>query len=275
VSVLRGHGDGTFGPVVTDAAGSSPESIVAGDFTGDGRTDFVVGNLGLNTRLTATPAEPATMFVKDFDRNGFVEQVVATYVRGVLRPLALRDDLIRAHPHLKARYPSYQDYARQALTDVFSSAELADAERKEAHTFASALVRNDGDGAFTLLPLPREAQVFPVYGILTSDFDGDGALDLLLAGNFDGVKPEIGRMSAGYGLFLRGDGKGGFVPVPARESGFFVPGQARDIQRLRTRRGEVYVVTRNNDRPLVFRAAPLNTVTAEDAENAEKDKSNR
>jgi hypothetical protein len=95
----------------------------------------------------------------------------------------------------------------------------------------------------------------PVYGVLAADFDGDGALDVLLAGNFDGVKPEIGRMHAGYGVFLRGDGKGGFVSTRATESGFFVPGQARDIQRVRTRRGDVYVVSRNNDKPLVFRAS--------------------
>jgi hypothetical protein len=116
------------------------------------------------------------------------------------------------------------------------------------------LARNNGDGSFTLIPLPREAQLAPVYGILAGDFDGDGKTDLLLAGNFDGVQPEIGRMSASYGLLLRGDGTGHFTAVGARESGFLVPGQARDIQRVRTRRGELYVVTRNNDRPLVFRS---------------------
>ena len=85
------------------------------------------------------------------------------------------------------------------------------------------------------------------------DFNHDGKLDLLLAGNFDGVKPEIGRMSGSYGLYLRGDGKGGFAPISVSKSGFFVTGQVRDIQRIRTRQGERYVVTRNNDRPLVFR----------------------
>ena len=78
---------------------------------------------------------------------------------------------------------------------------------------------------------------------------------MLLAGNFDGVKPEIGRMHAGYGVYLRGDGKGGFAASAPKESGFFVPGQARDIQRVRTGRGDVYIVGRNNDRPLVFRAS--------------------
>ena len=230
--------------------------IVAGDFTGDGRVDFLVGNLGLNARLQASSTEPVTMYVKDFDGNGFAEQIVSCYNAGKSYPIALRDDLIKALPYLQARYPNYKAYATQQVTDIFSSTELASAELKQAYTFATALLKNNGDGSFTLVPLPREAQVAPVYGILASDFDGDGALDVLLAGNFDGVKPELGRLSAGYGLYLRGDGKGGFTPVRTVESGFFVPGQARDIQRLRTRRGALYVVTRNNDRPLVFRAAP-------------------
>jgi len=52
---------------------------------------------------------------------------------------------------------------------------------------------------------------------------------------------------------LRGDGRGGFTPVATEHSGFFVPGQARDIQRIRSSGGDVYIVARNNDRPLFFR----------------------
>jgi hypothetical protein len=226
--------------------------IVAGDFTGDGRTDFVVGNLGLNTGLWAAENEPTTMYVKDFDRNGVVEQIVSRYSNGVSYPLVLRDDLIRSVPFLKSRYPTYESYVRQTVTDIFAPDQLADAVLKTAYTFATALARNNGNGSFTLVPLPLEAQIAPVYGVLAGDFDEDDNLDLLLAGNFDNVKPQIGRMSASYGLFLRGDGKGAFDPVPTRESGLLVPGQARDIQRIRTSRGELYVVTRNNDRPLVF-----------------------
>jgi enediyne biosynthesis protein E4 len=229
--------------------------IVPGDFNRDGRTDFIVGNLGLNTRLRASESEPATMHVKDFDKNGFGEHIVSYYTDGVSYPLVLRDDLIKTLPYLKSRYLNYKDYAQQTVTDIFPSEELSAAVLKKAYTFATVMARNDGDGSFTLVPLPLEAQVAPVYGILAADYDRDGSTDLLLAGNFDGVKPEIGRMHAGYGLFLRGDGKGNFAPQRTVESGFFVPGQARDIQRVTTRQGDVYVVTRNNDRPLVFRAA--------------------
>ena len=229
--------------------------IVAGDFTGDGRADFIVGNLGLNSRLTATPEQPATMYVKDFDHNGFVDPIVSIFNHGTSYPLLLRNDLLNGLSYLKPRLPTYESYARKSVTEVFTPDELASAVVKRVDTFASSLARNNGDGTFTLIPLPAEAQIAPVYGILVSDVDGDGKQDLLLAGNFDGVKPEIGRMHAGQGLLLRGDGKGQFTPVSARQSGFRVAGQGRDIQKLRTARGTLYLVTQNNDRALLFRAA--------------------
>jgi len=210
--------------------------------------------VGLNTRLHATATEPMTMYVKDFDRSGSDKQILSLYSHGTSYPIAMRDDLIKALPYLKARYLSYKSYALQTVADIFSPADLRGAIHKEARTLATALARNNGDGSFTLIPLPLEAQIAPVYGMLAHDFDGNGKVDLLLAGNFDGVKPEIGRMSAGYGLLLRGEGKGKFMPVRASQSGFVVPGQARDIERVRTRQGDLYVVTRNNDRPLIFRS---------------------
>jgi hypothetical protein len=226
--------------------------IIAGDFNGDGRIDFVVGNLGLNTRLHATPAEPARMYVKDFDGNGFPEQIVTLYENGTSLPLALRDELTNALPYLKARYPKYSDYAGQTVEQIVGNG-LNGALVKQAETFATTLALSNRDGSYTLVPLPREAQIAPVYGILAGDFDHDGKLDLLLAGNFSGVQPEIGSMMASYGLMLHGNGHGGFTPLNEAQSGFVVPGEARDIQRLRTRRGDLYIVARNNDRPLFFR----------------------
>ncbi|MCY7378662.1 MAG: VCBS repeat-containing protein [Gemmatimonadaceae bacterium] len=258
ITIFRNAGGGRLERITVRGLEKSDgwwNRIVAGDFNGDGRVDFVVGNLGLNGRMQASEREPVTMYVKDFDANGSVEQVISRFQNGVDSPLPLRDDLIRTLPYLKARYLNYKDYARQSVRDIFSARELGDAVLRQAHTFATSMARNNGDGSFTLVPLPSKAQLAPVYGILASDVDHDGHTDLLLAGNFDGFKPELGRMSSSAGLLLRGDGKGAFTPVRAPESGFTVPGQARDIQRVRTSDGALIVVARNNDRPLVFRTA--------------------
>jgi hypothetical protein len=228
--------------------------IIAGDFTGDGHIDFVVGNMGLNGRLHASPTEPTTMYVGDFAGTGLVQQILTTYTNGVSYPVPLRDELIRSVPSVGPRFPTYASYAQKKITDVLSPAELARGTAKNAYTFATSLVRNNGDGSFTVMPLPAEAQFAPVYGIVAADVDGDGHTDLLLGGNFEGVQPELGPMTASYGLLLRGDGKGSFTAVTAVQSGFVVPGQVRDIQRVHSgRAGDLYVVARNNDRPLVFR----------------------
>ena len=259
ITVFRNAGGGRLTRLVIPSLEHSAgwwNRIIAGDFTGDGRVDFIVGNAGLNSRCHASASEPVTMYVKDFDRNGFPEQIVSCYNQGVSYPLVMRDDLINVLPMLKARYVNYVNYARATVADMFPQTELADAVARRAETFATTLVRNDGGGNFTLVPLPREAQLAPVFGMLADDVDGDGKTDLLLGGNLDEVELDIGAMHAGYGLVLRGDGRGGFTPLPAAESGFLVRGQVRDIQRIRTRTGALYVVMRNNDRPLLFRAMP-------------------
>ncbi|HEU4994977.1 MAG TPA: VCBS repeat-containing protein [Gemmatimonadaceae bacterium] len=230
--------------------------IVAGDFTGDGRVDFIVGNLGLNSRLRASVAEPTTMYVKDFAKTGFMVQVVACYNEGRNYPVAMRDDLIKSLPNLRDRYPTFKDYALQTIGDIFSPAELQNAIVRKAATFATSLVKNNGDGTFTVTPLPMEAQFAPVYGILAGDLDADSQPDLLLGGNFDAVKPEIGRLGGSYGLFLKGDGRGSYAPLRALDTGFFVPGQTRDIQRVRTALGNLILVARNDDTVLAFRLRP-------------------
>ena len=44
VSVLLGQGDGSFLPAVNYPAGTTPLSVAAGDFNGDGKLDLVVTN---------------------------------------------------------------------------------------------------------------------------------------------------------------------------------------------------------------------------------------
>jgi len=65
--------------------------------------------------------------------------------------------------------------------------------------------------------------------MVADDFDGDGNLDVLLAGNDYGTEVSVGRYDAFNGLLLKGNGKGGFSAVPIANSGIFLPGNAKAL----------------------------------------------
>jgi hypothetical protein len=214
----------------------------------------VLGNLGLNSYLRASPAEPARLYVHDFFGNGTLEQILTFYKHGVSYPLAGRDELVRIMPQLRGRYPSYAAFGASRIEDILSASELRRADVLEARDFATSVALNQGNGTFDLQALPAEAQFAPVYAVLPDDFDGDGQVDLLMAGNLYGVPPVLGRYDAGYGLLLRGTGDGRFAAVAMPESGLVIDGQVRHMKLLRRAGGgRLLVIARNNDRLQVLR----------------------
>jgi hypothetical protein len=228
-------------------------SVTAVDLNGDGRKDLVLGNLGLNSYIRGSPAEPARLYVKDFFGNGTLEQILTFYKHGVSYPLAGRDELLRLMPQLRSKYPSYAAFGASRIEDIFPAA-LRRATVLEAGVFASSVALNKGNGTFELQPLPTEAQFAPVYAALAEDFDRDGHTDLLLAGNFYGVTPVQGRYDASYGLLLHGDGTGRFEAVDLEASGVVITGQVRHMALLRRAGGaRLIVVARNNDKLQILR----------------------
>jgi len=239
-----------FGPDKTQGWWNCLET---GDFNNDGKIDFIAGNHGLNSRFKATPEKPVDMYVNDFDLNGTVEQIICTYDGDKSYPLALKHDLVRQIPGLAQKYPKYEMYKDQQITDIFSPEQLKNSIHLEACLLETSLFVNDGSGHFTRKPLPMEVQYSPVYAAYTGDFNNDGNADILLGGNLYNVKPEVGRYDASYGCFLSGDGKGGFRNIPSRESGFRLNGEIRNMVELATAKGKLLIVARSNAPLQIFK----------------------
>jgi hypothetical protein len=220
-------------------------SIVAGDFRNTGRTDYIVGNLGQNSLMQADDKYPVYITAKDFDNSGYsaVPSIFLKDEKGVRKefPVAGRDDMTKQMISMKKKFTNYKSYAKATLDEVLSPEQREGALRLKANMLKSVYLRNDGNGKFTMIPLPMQAQISVLNGMEVGDFDGDGNLDILINGNDYGTDASIGRYDALNGLVLKGDGKGGFKPLSILQSGIYIPGNGKALVKLRNGKGKVLV----------------------------------
>lgn len=186
VNLFRNRGDGTFVPFPTpsvSSAGFAPNSIVAGDFNGDGHSDLAVAGMSLSgggrliqlvdsgdgaftsrgaLSLGAT-ADPRTLVQADFDSDGHLD-----------------------------------------LATVNADSQVEN---------AFLLLLGQGNGTFRLRQTPSEAlvEVFPV-SLATADFNLDGYPDVV---TIHGLESGIGNLSlllssaeSGYGGLQRAQARG-------------------------------------------------------------------
>ena len=233
-------------------------TIHAADLDKDGDLDFVLGNLGLNSRMIASVNGPAHLYGNDFDRNGSYEQIITCYRPGPDgQPrecvMVQKPDLQKRIPSIKTKYIKHVDYAKAGFEDIFSAQQREGMTVKTVQTAETSILINDGQGNYTIEALPVQAQTSPIHAILTDDYNGDGKTDILLTGNFFDVLTELGRYDANYGLLLLGDGKMRFTGTKPEQTGFFVRGQVRHMLPIKGANGRQFVVlAKNNDLAQLF-----------------------
>ncbi len=228
--------------------------LTAGDFDHDGDIDFVVGNLGTNTKLRKDVNGKLRMLIKDVDKNETEEHIIG-YNRGDdWYPINSKDEIGKQIPSIiSKKYTKYKDFAGNTIEELFGDNELKGATERLVNTFESIYLENKGKGKFERHDLPALAQVSKVMVLRTEDVDKDGHLDVILGGNFNGASMYQARYDAFFGLILKGDGKGGFKALVPTDTGFLQEGDVRDIKIVQTPKGPLYFVTRNSDRMQVFK----------------------
>ncbi|NBC64631.1 MAG: hypothetical protein GVY07_03055, partial [Bacteroidetes bacterium] len=229
------------------------ESLAAGDFNGDGRADLVAGNLGLNHTYTTSPDSPFGVVAVDMTGNRTKDIILTKQIDGTEYPLYGLAKLGREIYTVGIAYDSFESFSTASIEQVVGSQRLAEAIRYRADTFASVVLLSNSEGGVDVRRLPNLAQISPAQDILIDDVDGDGHSDILLAGNLYESEPTAPRADAGNGLWLRGDGQGGFTPVPPMQSGLVAPGDVRDLQQVQTENGPLLIISNNSDSTQLFR----------------------
>lgn len=233
-------------------------SIVSGDFDKDGDIDYVAGNLGENNYYRASEQQPLRAYAKDFDGNASVDLIMSCYFKtdeGDMKefPLHFWDEMNSQSPMFRKMFSRYKQFGKITMAELLTPKQLEGAIVLEANYMKSSYIENQGDGTFEIRPLPIRAQIAPINGLVASDINGDGNLDVLMVGNDYGNEVFPGRYDALTGLLLYGDGKGNFTPVLSAKSGFLVAGDAKALVRLSTAGGnDLFVASQNRGDLKVF-----------------------
>ncbi|MDQ6871515.1 MAG: VCBS repeat-containing protein [Gemmatimonadota bacterium] len=252
------HNDGNKLRDVTQSMQLPPSrgwwsSLAVGDFDRDGRPDLVAGNLGLNYTYTTSKDTTFEVYATSFAGSQATDIILAQKVDGKEYPYAGMATLGRAIYPLTMRFPTYGSFAHATMNEALGSAQLQRALHYEADTFSSVYLHNEGGGKFSWHALPTLAQISPIKAILAEDVDGDGHLDLIVAGNLYDTEPNTARADAGNGLWLRGDGRNHFTPVAPAQSGFLAPLNVSGLARLDTPAGRAVLVANTSDSLQIFR----------------------
>ena len=149
-------------------------------------------------------------------------------------------------PGIKDKFKDYESFSQATLEDVYSEKTLENSLHYQVKSFASVYFENK-DGKFIPHELPLMAQLSAINKILVEDYNNDGNLDALIAGNLYASEVETPRNDAANGLLLLGDGTGNFTPVLARESGFYAPGDVKDMAKITIDGQEHILLAKNSD----------------------------
>ena len=228
------------------------QNLTVSDVNNNGNIDIVAGNYGLNSKLHATEKEPLKLYVKDIDDTGTLDQLLTYTTNGKEYTFLGKEELEKQMPAIRKTFLMYSDFAGKTVQEIFGD-KLNGALVLQAQTLANGVFINDGKGNFSFQQLPLEMQAAPVFAYLPEDTNHDGLTDIIAGGNFYGVLPYEGRYDADWGDVLINK-KDHYEFVSPVETGWLTRGEVRDIKKIKTAKGDVYVVARNNDSLLFFQS---------------------
>jgi len=208
-------------------------SVTAADLDGDGDDDYVLGNLGDNHRFNISAEYPMRLYGIDIDENSTLDPITTAYWKdsmGVMQeyPVNYWDELASQSPVFRKRYQSYTEFSMGLASDFLPAEVLDGSYAKMVNTTSSGILWNN-EGSLEWEDLPLEVQLSPLKKVVARDLDGDGSMDLVLAGNDYSYDVSTGYYDANKGLIMFGEGDRKFRLAKSSETGLLLTGQIEGL----------------------------------------------
>ncbi|MBS1655680.1 MAG: VCBS repeat-containing protein, partial [Bacteroidetes bacterium] len=222
------------------------QTLYITDVNGDQMPDILAGNWGHNSKLWAGKNGPLKLYVKDFDNNATIEQVMCYTIDGKEYTFLGKDELERAIPVLKKAYLKYDEVAGKTVQYVFYDL-FKDYTELKAEQLSSSCFINDSKGDFKRTDLPRQLQMAPIFSF--TPFQNDVMNGYMAAGNFYGVIPYEGKYDALFPTFFS------FNKSETASVATILPdlkGEVRDAKWINYAGGSKVLIVARNNNSLVF-----------------------
>ena len=167
------------------------------DIDKDGDMDILAGNLGTNNFFSPN----MKLYINDFDKNGFYEQILCERIGNSYFPILDKDDLINQMPSLKKQLFYYKDYSDASIDKIFNQDLLNESTVLDIKTLESAIYINN-NGKFNKISLPSEINYSPVFDIIHYQPSDKNITKLIFGGNQYLVKPQFGRHDSSKGWII-------------------------------------------------------------------------
>ena len=205
-------------------------TIVAGDFDGDGDEDYIVGNLGENNRFTISKEYPLNLYAIDLDNNGIIDPIMSGYwkdVKGEMKefPVNYLDELVGQCPYLEKKFQTYAEFSYATIDKIIDSSMMKKLNFKLYITTPSSYIIWNDKAKFRWEKLAQPLQLAPVRKMIVKDLNGDSYPDVIVGGNDYTYDVSTGYYDALKGIVMLSKGKEqSFDVLPPSKSGLLLQG---------------------------------------------------
>lgn len=228
------------------------QTVAVADVNNDGKQDLLLGNIGENFYLRPDKNAPVKLWINDYDNNGTVEKIMTQTVSGKDMPVFLKKEMEEQLPVIKKENLKNEAYADKSIQELFSKELIAKAVVKQFNYYNSCLAINNGNGNFTIEPLPSMSQLSCINVFQVLDINNDKLPDLVTGGNQFGFLPQFERLDASFGDILINDGNGKFIWQNDANTGINLRGEMRDIKEIKMKDKTCLLFLQNNEQPVLL-----------------------
>ena len=225
-------------------------NILETDVNNDGLKDYLIGNIGENSKYKTSMEKPLKIFGSDFDGNGTHDLVLSYKYEGNYVPLRGKECSTQQMPFISEKIPTFEEFANASIEEIYGE-EIVDAYERKVTSFESIILINKGENKFEIEKLPPLAQSIPILTSETYDINKDGYEDVIVGGNIYNTEVETPRLDNQFALVLISDKNKNYSALGPDKSGLYLSGNTKSLKII-DRKNPKLLVANNNSNLEVF-----------------------